>query len=105
MLRSLRHYQREQNQGHDTIDRLEGSAVTHKNESMDDFPWRTRKGHRQSVPHWSGFKGNTGNTFKTRGGPNMGFPDGIDLYRFEENSAGLVFVRFPALVAGSIASF
>ena len=39
-----------------------------KEEALDDLPWRTREGHRQSDQHWNRFKGNVGGTSERRDG-------------------------------------
>ena len=61
VLRSLRHYLREQTQGDHTIDRLEERGV--ERNRLTIFLQRTREGHRQLDRHWNCFNGNFGGNF------------------------------------------
>ena len=77
VLRSLRHYQRAQSQGHHTIDHLEERGVERGSARRSSLKGM-RAGHHQSDEHWNFFKGDSGETSDRWDGAHMGFSERID---------------------------
>ena len=79
LLRSLRHYQQAQSQGHHTIDHFEARGMERGNAQQSSLKGRERQSDKhwkgQSDKHWNCFKGNTGETSERRGEAHMGFSE------------------------------